>query len=186
MISTTYSEWNRVDNGGGKFKERFENTNEFNYEIKVEERKIETWNKESEFKYDKWQDITNLDLSYNDSVLDVHFIYEIKLDDDTKEDLNKMKSEMKIGGKSYDIETDLTEIFTIPGFKEEEKCIPKNNYQKRLIYFILGLIINFCGYSSFVNFFVTNEGKKIEVTIRKLVSKSFMNDGNMNYIQSKK
>ena len=91
---------------------------------------------------------------------------------------------MDVEGKSHDIETDFTDIFTIPGFNEKEKCLYKNNYKKRLIDFILGLIINFCGYSSFVNFFVTNEAKKVEVTIIKLVSKSKINDGDVNLIQS--
>ena len=53
----------------------------------------------------------------------------------------------------------------------------------KLICFILGLNINFCGYSSFVNFFVTNEGKRFEVTITKLVSKSNIND-EINFVQS--
>ena len=184
IISVTFSDWGSVENGGGKFPEKFENTDEFIYQIIKEEREIETWSKENEFKYNTWQDITNFNLNENDTILDVHFNYEIKFDDEAKEDLNNMKSEMEMEGKSHDIETGLTEIFTIPGFNEEEKCIPNNNYKKRLIEFILGLIINFSGYSSFVNFFVKNGGKRVEVTIKKLVTKSIINDGNMNFIDS--
>ena len=184
IISVEFSGWDRVDNGGGKFQRAFEDTDEFYYEIKTEEREIQTWSKEAEFKYNSWKDITNFnfDLKDNAPIIDAHFNYEIKLDDDTKEDLDKLKSEMGIG-KSHDIETSFIEIFTIPGFKEEEKCIYKDNYKKKLISFILGLIINFCGYSSFVNFFVTNEGKRFEVTITKLVSKSNIND-EINFVQS--
>ena len=85
IISVEFSEWDMVDNGGGKFQREFEDT-EFHYEILTEERERDTWSKETEFKYNNWKDITNFNFNLNDNalVLDVYFTYEIKLDDDTK------------------------------------------------------------------------------------------------------
>ena len=88
-------------------------------------------------------------------------------------------------GKSHDNDTELIEIFTVPEFKEKATCITKEHKMKNIIYFILGFIFTFSGYSSFVNLLATDgEAKKVEVKITKSVFNSkFSND--IDIIQDK-
>ena len=166
-----YSEWERVDRGGGKLDDKIKNSKleEFKrHEFKIEKRKVETFNKEYEYKYNSWQDETNFILNKKYIILYVQFKYVIKFDSGASEEIEKMKSQSLKEAESHDTETDLKEIFTVPNFKENVMCVPDKNCWKDFLYLILGIIMTFSGYSVFVHFFARYG--KIEVNIIKIVS----------------
>ena len=166
-----YSEWERVDRGGGKLDDKIKNSKPEEYkrhEFKIEKREVETFNKEYEYKYNSWQDETNFILNKKYMILDVQFKYEIKFDSGASEEIEKMKSQSLKEAKSHDTDTELKEIFTVPNFQENVMCVPEKNCRKDFLYLILGIIMTFSGYSVFVHFFARYG--KIEVNIIKIVS----------------
>ena len=169
---TIYSEWDRVDQGGGKFKEKLESNDNCKYEIKKEERENETWSKEVELKYNSWQDNTNFISNYTEPVLGVNFKTEFDLCDDTKNDIENLKTQMNEKTKTHDTETEITEIFTVTGLKEKVACLPKDNFMINLLYLFIAFIFTIFGYSSFVNFFIFYEEKEVDITLIKLVASS--------------
>lgn len=168
-IETKYSEWKRVDRGGGKV----EPVKLGKYQrqvITTEEREIENFNKELIYKYNSWQDNTNLILNNKSNMLFLKFKFEIKLDFGAKNSIERMKNEMEKEAKFRDTETEVTEIFTIPNFKEEILCRYDKNCFLDLLYIILGISSIFTGFLIFLHFFAVYEVKFVEVTIIKLVS----------------
>ena len=172
LEETTYSGWRRVDQGGGRFKEHPQSTNQFDYDIYSETRDVETWSKTSEFKYNSWKDDTHYINSNNASVLEVNFKTEFNFNDDTKKNVENLKSELIEEAKPHDSETKITEIFTVPGLKERVFCLAKNTMITDIIFLIISIIFSVFGYSTFVNFFVYYKPKKCDVTIIKSVSSS--------------
>jgi len=168
---TTYSEWDRVDQGGGKFKEKFESNDKCSYVITNDEREVETWSKESEFKYTSWQDNTNFISNYNDPVLGFNFKTEFKLYYDTKNGIENLKSQLNQEAKTHDTETEITEIFTVPGLKERVACRPKNNFIN-VLYLFAAFIFTIIGYSSFVNFFIFYKEEEVDTTLVKSIASS--------------
>ena len=169
---TTYSEWSRVDRGGGKFKEKFVPNDKYRYVITNEEREVETWNKETEFKYTSWQDNTNFITNYNYSVLVANFKIEFDLYDDTKNDIENLKTQMNQEANTHDTETEITEIFTVPGLKERVPCLPKDNFTNNILFLCIAFILTIFGFSSFVNFFIYYEEKEVDITLIKSIASS--------------
>ena len=169
---TTYSEWGRVDQGGGKFKIFYDNDDQYIYERQIEKREVETWSKTSEFKYNSWKDDTNYINNNNATILNVNFKTEFNFNDDTKKNIEDLKSELNEEAKPHDSETKITEIFTVPGLKKRVSCLPKNTTKTDILYLIISIIFSLFGYSTFVNFFVYYKEEYCEVTIKKSVASS--------------
>ena len=169
---TFYSEWGRVDQGGGKFSRKYVSTNKIIYRITSEEKEVETWSNEKELKIGSWRDDTQFVSSYNTSILSIEFNFQFNLDDDAKSDLNKLKSEMEREAKTHDTEVEVNEDFEIPGFKEYIVCRAQDTTCKDLIYLLITFIFSTIGYSTLVNFFVFHEEKEVKATIIKTIASS--------------
>lgn len=171
-VNKFYSEWGRVDQGGGKFDKEYVSTDEVTYEIRREEKKVETWKEERELKYISWKDDTNFNSEYDKPILSIYFEFKFNLNDDTKNNLEKLKSEMKREGKAHDTEVEVQEKFSIPGFKDYEECRSKNTFLLDLLYLLISFVISSFGFSSLVNFFVFKEEKELSIIIIKSIASS--------------
>ena len=169
---TFESEWGRVDQGGGKFKEQFLSSDKIRYVIKSEEKEFQTWKKEQELKYGSWKDDTNFISHYDDPILVVNFKFEFNLYNDTKNDLKNLKSELSKEAKEHDTKIEVKEEFTIPGFKEKIECRPENTFLLDLLYLLIAFIFSLIGFSSIVNFFIFYEERRVDVTIIKSIASS--------------
>ena len=170
-----FSEWKRVDQGGGKLTYTQKNPKlekGQRKEIKTQVSDKNTF-KNHIFRYKSWQDETNFIINNNnDNFLDIKFVYEIKFDSSAEESIKKFKKEITDKEKSEGNRTEFEDIFDVPNFKENAFCVREKNYNKELIYLILGIIINLLGFSSFVNLFAKKEIDKIEIKILKSFSSS--------------
>ena len=174
-ISSEYSEWKRVDQGGGKLTYTQKNPKLEKGQRKEIKTKVSDRNtfKNHIFRYKSWQDETNFIINNNnDNFLDIKFVYEIKFDSSAEESIKKFKKEITDKEKSEGNRTEFEDIFDVPNFKENAFCVREKNYNKELIYLILGIIINLLGFSSFVNLFAKKEVDKIEIKILKSFSSS--------------
>lgn len=178
---TIYSDWGRVDQGGGKFIKKFESNDKCRYEITKEEKEVETWNKEEELKYTSWEDNTNFISNFYEPVLGVNFKTEFILNDDTKNDIENLKTQMNEEAKTHDTETEISEIFTVTRLKEKVACLPKDNFMINLIYLFIAFIFTIFGFSSFVNFFIFYEEKEVDITLIKSVAST--NKYNNPYVE---
>ena len=186
FVDTKYSDWKRAEEAPQyNFSTKDSEKNE--YKKRYEDREKETWNEETEIKYNSWQDNTNFILSENEPVIDIHFKYEINFDLDTINYIDNLKSDLEKKEKEHDTQYEILELFEVDKFKDNIITLSKNNCWKNLLYFFLALIITLFVYSSFVIFFVTYSVKKIEIKIIKSVSISniykngYMKKGNSIY-----
>ena len=174
-IRSEYSEWKRVDQGGGKLTYTQKNPKLKKGQRKEIKTKVSDRNtfKNHIFRYKSWQDETNFIINNNnDNFLDIKFVYEIKFDSSAEESIKKFKKEITDKEKSEGNRTEFEDIFDVPNFKENAFCVREKNYNKELKYLILGIIINLLGFSSFVNLFAKKEVDKIEIKILKSFSSS--------------
>ena len=169
---TFYSEWGRVDQGGGKFKEKFESSGDIKYVFTIKEKEVQTWEKEQELKYSSWKDDTNFISNYDEPILGLVFKLEFNLYNDTENDLKNLKSELSREAKEHDTKIEVNEEFTIPGFKEKIECSPKNTFLLDLLYLLIAFIFSLIGFSSIVNFFIFYEERRVDVTIIKSIASS--------------
>ena len=171
-VNKFYSEWGRVDQGGGKFDKEYVSTDNVTYEIRREEKKVETWEDKRELKYVSWKDDTIFINEYDEPILKIEFKYQFKLNDDTKNELKKLKSEMNRDGKAHDTEVEMKEDFSIPGFKYYIECRSKNAFWLDLLYLLISFAICSFGFSSLVNFFVFWEYDFVSLVIIKSIASS--------------
>ena len=184
---TFYSNWGRVDQGGGKFSQKYVSTDKISYEITSEEKEVETWKDEKEMKYGSWRDDTQFVSSYNASIICIEFDFKFNLYNDAENDLNNLKSEMKREGKTHDTEVEVKEDYTIPEFKKRIVCRAQDSTCSDLINLLITFIFSTIGYSSIVNFCVYYEEKDVKATIIKSISNSNIsnNVNNLNIYSNK-
>ena len=184
---TYYSDWGRVDQGGGKFKYNYDSTDKIIYRITSEEKEVETWSDEKEMKYGSWRDDTQFVSSYNASIICIEFDFKFNLYNDAENDLNNLKSEMKREGKTHDTEVEVKEDYTIPEFKKKIVCRAQDSTCSDLINLLITFIFSTIGYSSVVNFCVYYEEKDVKATIIKSISNSNIsnNVNNLNIYSNK-
>ena len=78
LEDTFYSEWGRVDQGGGKFNKEYISEDNIVYKITNEIKEVETWKEEKELKYSSWKDDTQFVPQDNAYVLCINFKFEFK------------------------------------------------------------------------------------------------------------
>ena len=171
-VKKFYSEWGRVDQGGGKFGKEYISTDDVRYEIKSQEKEVETWKEERELKYVSWKDDTNFISKYDYPILSVIFESKFNLNNDTENDLKKLKSEINREGKAHDTEVQIKVIFDIPGFKKLIECRSKKAFWLDLLYLLISFAISSFGYSSLVNFFIFYKKEEVSLTIIKSIANS--------------
>ena len=165
--TTHYSEWDRVDNGGGKMNGIPGSVNS-RYEKKVEYRTVETWRKELEYHYKSWQDDTkSIENVKYCSIVKATFSYRITFDSNSQSTMTKMKDDLYKEGKTYDTDVRTYDVFKVPGFTEKHTC-PLNESEYNRIQKLFG---NSCGYLVWTIFFVLGYSSIIEAYSRYEVGK---------------
>ena len=172
LVDTFYSDWGRVDEGGGKFKEKYVSSGEIEYEITSEVREVDTSKDEKELEYGSWKDDTEYIPKYKSPVLIINFRSKLNLNDDIKKDYENLIAEMGKEGLIKDSETEVFDNSIIPEFKDRIICRPQGTFCKDLICLFIAFIFSIIGYSSIVNFFVYYDEIIVDVTILKSISSS--------------
>ena len=175
-IDNDYSEWKRVDEGGGKIEGNPGDS--FNSFVKeVEERDIETWNKESEYIYNSWNDCSkNLIPNYKFSIINVSFDFKLIFSPSAERDKQKLIDELCKEGKTHDTDVYYREKYFCEGMKFKQRCyLNKEEYLrlkriKSCLLFFIGFILLFTGYSSILNCFTYFEEGDETFIIKKLIS----------------
>ena len=175
--TTHYSAWGRVDNGGGRFHGT-PGAYSSRYDKSVEYRTVVTWTKTTEYQYTSWQDETKdlSDIKYC-SIVKTHFSFLIIFDPESRDFVDKIKSDLYREGKTHDTDVTTTENFTCPGMIFKHKCsLNDEEYQRikkkfanKCTYF-WWIILLLLGYSSMLDCFARYEIGSENVTIRKFVS----------------
>ena len=177
IVKTHYSEWDRVDRGGGHFNgipgSRFNR-----YIKRTEHRTVETWRKEEDYVYKSWQDNTkSIENIKFCSIIEATFSYNISFDQESKNIMNKMKDVLYAKGKTYDTDVHTYDIFTVPGFRDKLTCpLNEGEYQKiqkrcaNPCGYICWSILFILGYSSIFDAYSRYEIGKEHITLNKYVS----------------
>ena len=175
--TTHYSAWGRVDNGGGRFHGT-PGAYSSRYDKSVEYRTVVTWTKTTEYQYTSWQDETKdlSDIKYC-SIVKTHFSFLIIFDPESRDFVDKIKSDLYREGKTHDTDVTTTENFTSPGMIFKHKCsLNDEEYQRikkkftnKCTYF-WWIMLLLLGYSYMLDCFARYEIGSENVTIRKFVS----------------
>ena len=177
LMKTHYSNWGRVDRGGGHFVN--EPHLRYNYfEKRTEHRTVETWRKEEDYRYKSWQDDTkNIENVKYCSIITATFSYHISFDQASQNKIKQMKDRLYATGKTYDTDVSTYDMFTVPGFVEKHTCpLNEANYQKIQHKFGGGcgyftwFLLFFLGYSSIFEAYSRYEYGTVRINICKYVS----------------
>ena len=78
-VDNHYSEWKRVDEGGGKLDKTIKHDDSYNRFVKDEEYKtVETWDETLEYVYSSWQDNSKIfKLTPGKSIIKAKFDYKL-------------------------------------------------------------------------------------------------------------
>ena len=185
--TTHYSDWGRVDQGGGRFYS-CPGSHSSRYDKDVEYRTVETWRREKEYKYKSWQDetrsITNLVYC---TIVEATFSPHIIFDKESKDIMNLMKDDLYKEGKRHDTDVYTYDNFTYPQFitkhtcslNDEEYQRIKNKFSRKRWYFTW-IILFILGYSSLLESYARYEIGKVPIVITKSVSSVLNKRANYN------
>ena len=129
--TTHYSEWDRVDKGGGRF-DFLPGYSSSKYDKRTEYKTVVTWRKTTEYQYYSWQDKTK-DLSNIKycSIVKAHFSHSLIFDDQSTDTISKIKSDLYKEGEQHDTDVSTSENFTCPGMIYKHKCsLNDEEYQR--------------------------------------------------------
>ena len=175
-VDSHYSEWKRVDEGGGKIEGKPGDS--FNSFVKdVQTRNVEVWKKNCVYKYASWQDCTKFDVdrSYY-PIIKVSFDLKLLFNFTGKKGKQKVIDELCLEGKSHDTDVYYKEEYSCKYMKSGERCyFDKKAYNRvKAIHtkglFVVGLILFILGYSSIIDCFTYYEEIEATITIEKLIS----------------
>ena len=174
---THYSEWDRVDRGGGRFH-GIPGYSSSRYDKSTEYRTVVTWTKTQEYQYCSWQDETK-DLSNIKycSIVKAHFNHELIFDDQSQNIISKIKKDLYAEGKRHDTDVKITEDFTCPGMIFKHKCSLNDEEYQRIkkkfankCGYFWWFVLFFLGYSSMFECYARYEIGSEYITIRKFIS----------------
>lgn len=175
--TTHYSEWDRVDNGGGHFH-GCPGRRSSRYDKSVEYRTVVTWRKTTEYQYTSWQDETkSLSNIRYCSIVKSIFSSVYLFDDDSLNFIKKIKDDLYREGLTHDTDVNTEEDYTSPGMiykhncslNDEEYQRIKKKFANRCGYF-WWFVLFVLGYSSMFEAFARYEVGHENITIRKYIS----------------
>ena len=132
IVTTHYSEWDRVDNGGGKMY-GIPGSSLNRYDKRTEYRTVETWSKTKYYKYISWQDETNSlsNIKYC-SIIKAKFEFKVRLDNEASSCIKRIKDELYTEGKTYDTDVSTKTNYECPGFISQHNCSLNDEEYKEL------------------------------------------------------
>ena len=186
-VTTHYSRWGRVDKGGGRFSSCPGRRGNI-YKKSTETRTVETWRKESEYKYTSWQDDTQsiYNIKYC-SIIEASFSHVFYFDLASQNILSNMKSQLKNEGLTHDTDVRTYDKFSVPNFYYKHICSLndaeyqriRNKYSNKNGY-LTWIFLFLLGYSSLFETFARYEIGKVNISIVKTVSRN--NDKRAPYL----
>lgn len=176
--TTYYSEWRRVDEGGGKLYNKQPGYCDSRYEYSVEYKTVETWRKELEYVYKSWQDNTsNINNIQFCSILEADFGFDFTFDQVSQSTLKQMKDNLFEEGKTYDTDVHTYNNFKVPGFYNSLTCslndVEYQRIQKKFATpcgYICWTILFLLGYSSIFDAYARYEIGSAKINIYKDIS----------------
>jgi len=177
IVTTHYSEWDRVDNGGGKM-DGIPGSSVNRYEKNTQFRTVNSWSKTTNYKYISWQDETNSlsNIKYC-SIIKAKFEFKVILDNEASSCIQRIKDELYTEGKTYDTDFRTETNYECPGFISQHNCTLNDEEYQRIIKkfgncsgYFWWFILFFLGYNSMFEAFARYEKGHAKITIRKLVS----------------
>ena len=187
-----YSEWKRVDEGGGKLVDKQEkgDSDKKLYKDK-EKRTVETWNETMEYKYSSWQDNSKVfKLPPNQTIINVSFDYKIIFNTSGIEGKKRTIDELCTKGKKNDTNVNYIEDYSCNNMVFRGRCyVNREEYMKlkevnKKKYLYIGIVLFILGYSSIMDcFFYFEEGENSFI-IEKLISDE--NDCSAQYMEEDK
>ena len=177
IVETHYSEWDRVDNGGGKFY-GIPGSSKNRYDKRTEYRTVVTWRKTIEYKYTSWQDETKSlsNIKYC-PIVKTKFSSNYLFDNDSLNCIKRIKDDLYREGKTHDTDVNTKEDYSSPGmiFKhtcslnDEEYQRIKKRYANCCGYF-WWFVLFILGYSSMFEAFARYEVGHEKISITKYIS----------------
>ena len=169
------SDWGRVSQGGGKMDKSNEDKR-YNCKKSVETTQVTTFDEESEYIYESWQDITyeNDELFQSDyPVLNVKFDFEFLFDKEAKDSISKIKDELIKEGEKKEKSISILQKSACPGLPSESvRCITdKSSFKEKnmnIIIIIAWIIMVFLGYSSIIEPYILKDNMYGQKTIKYL------------------
>ena len=176
-LTTHYSEWERVDRGGGKIYGIPGHMNS-KYDKTVEYRTVETWRKSEEYIYKSWQDesINIENLPYY-TIVETTFSYNLDFDPTANNSIRTLKDQLYREGQRHDTDVHTYEEKDVPNFVKKNKCSLnyeeyqriKNKFSNSCGYFCWSFLF-ILGYSSIFEHYSRYEMGKININITKQIS----------------
>ena len=191
-IRNHYSEWKRVDQGGGKLDNTIKHDDTYNKFVKDKEyQTVETWNETMEYEYSSWQDNSKIfKLTPGKPIIKANFDYKLTFNLSGMEGKRRTIDELCMKGKKKDSTVYYHEDYTCNNMTTGVRCyinreeyirIKKANEKK---YLYIGIVLFILGYSSIMDcFFYFEEGENSFI-IEKLISDE--NDCSANYMEEDK
>ena len=191
-IRNHYSEWKRVDQGGGKLDNTIKHDDTYNRFVKDKEyQTVETWNETMEYEYSSWQDNSKIfKLTPGKPIIKANFDYKLTFNLSGMEGKRRTIDELCMKGKKKDSTVYYHEDYTCNNMTTGVRCyinreeyirIKKANEKK---YLYIGIVLFILGYSSIMDcFFYFEEGENSFI-IEKLISDK--NDCSANYMEEDK
>ena len=176
--TTHYSEWGRVDRGGGRFH-GIPGSKSSKYEKKnLEYKTVQTWKKELDYEYVSWEDVTQ-DLSgiRYCSIIKASFLSYIYLDEGSKKIIERMKSELYNEGLKHDTDVHTYDEKTVPEMIHYHVCSLNDAEYIRIkkkfstcLGYLIWFIFFILGYSACFEAYARYEIGEESITIYKTVS----------------
>ena len=175
-VDSHYSEWKRVDEGGGKIEGKPGDSHN-SFVKDVQKREIEAWKGDTEYKYTSWQDNTqNLTINKEFPIIIANFDYKIIFNESGDEGKRKVIDNLCKEGKTHDTDVYYNEEYSCEGMIFRQRCyVNREEYNKikalhQKKYFYIGIIAFILGYSSIIDCFTFFEEGKDSFIIDKLIS----------------
>ena len=178
-VNNYYSEWKRVDEGGGKISGKQGKGDSINKFVKDKEIKtVETWNETIEYKYISWKDDSKIfKLTPDKSILNVKFDYKLIFNISGIEGKKRTIDELCTKGKKIDTTVHYKEYYSCDKMVFKGRCyVNREEYMRikeanKKKYLYIGIVLFILGYSSIMDcLFYFEEGDNDTFIIEKLIS----------------
>ena len=177
IVKIHYSEWDRVDNGGGKFY-GIPGSSHNRYEKRTEYRTVVTWRKTKEYQYTSWQDETKSlsNIKYC-PIVKIKFNSNYLFDNDSLNCIKKIKDDLYKEGKTHDTDVTTKEDYSSPGMIFKHTCSLNDEEYQRIkkrfancCGYFWWFVLFILGYSSMFEAFARYEVGHEKITITKYIS----------------
>ena len=183
------SEWGRTKYGGGKMDKSADPDCQ---EKRVEKRITENFNKTIEYKYDSWQDNTEVDPSLftsNHNIINVLFSIEVGYAPEAQIEVDEIKNKLADEGDKICDSVNIFELYFCPKVDKNVRCYLNEEKKmkskaKNIYYFIAWAILFTLGFSSISDIYLKQEEGNVSFTFKKIVAANKDTKYRANYMEN--